>query len=133
MRVFTNPTSPAPEVHLLSNGRYHVVVTSAGGAYSRWRELAVTRWREDATRDCWGTFVYLRDEATGRFLVHCPSAHPVCDKKATKPSSARRERSFGNAMRALKSTPKSAYVAGRMTWSCRRLADHESFPRRPRH
>ena len=65
MRVFTNPTQPAPEVHLLSNGRYHVVISSAGGGYSRWRDLAVTRWREDATRDCWGTFVYLRDVATG--------------------------------------------------------------------
>jgi len=75
MRVFTNPTSPAPEVHLLSNGRYHVVVTSAGGGYSRWRDLAVTRWREDATRDCWGTFVYLRDEATGDFwsTAHQPT------------------------------------------------------------
>ncbi len=67
MRVLTNPTPPAPEVHLLSNGRYHVVVSSAGGGYSRWRDLAVTRWREDATRDCWGTFVYLRDLATGEF------------------------------------------------------------------
>ena len=67
MRVFTNPTTPAPEVHLLSNGRYHVVISSAGGGYSRWRELAVTRWREDATRDCWGMFVYLRDVGTGEF------------------------------------------------------------------
>jgi cellobiose phosphorylase len=67
MRIFTNPTPSAPEVHLLSNGRYHVVITSAGGGYSRWRDLAVTRWREDATRDCWGTFVYLRDVATGEF------------------------------------------------------------------
>jgi cellobiose phosphorylase len=67
MRVFTNPTSPAPEVHLLSNGSYHVVISSAGGGYSRWRDLAVTRWREDATRDGWGMFVYLRDLATGEF------------------------------------------------------------------
>jgi len=67
MRVFTNPTAPAPEVHLLSNGHYHVVISSAGGGYSRWREMAVTRWQEDATRDCWGTFVYLRDIGTGEF------------------------------------------------------------------
>ena len=67
MRVFTNPSAPAPEVHLLSNGRYQVVITSAGGGYSRWRELALTRWREDATRDCWGMFVYLRDAGTGEF------------------------------------------------------------------
>ena len=61
MRVFTDPGRQAPDVNLLSNGRYHVVITSAGGGYSRWRDLAVTRWREDATRDCWGTFCYLRD------------------------------------------------------------------------
>src|SRR3954465_12993029 len=60
MPVFTRPSGPVPEVHLLSNGRYHVVVTSAGGGYSRWRDVAVTRWREDATRDCHGTFLYLR-------------------------------------------------------------------------
>jgi cellobiose phosphorylase len=65
VRVFTDPCGPVPEVNLLSNGRYHVVVTSAGGGYSRWRDLAVTRWREDPTRDCWGTFCYLRDLEKG--------------------------------------------------------------------
>ncbi|HWY86963.1 MAG TPA: glucoamylase family protein, partial [Gemmataceae bacterium] len=65
MRVYTDPNGAAPEVHLLSNGRYHVVITSAGGGYSRWRDLAVTRWREDATRDCWGSFCYLRDLESG--------------------------------------------------------------------
>jgi len=65
MRVFTTPDTPIPEVHLLSNGRYHVMATNAGGGYSRWKDLAVTRWREDATSDGWGTFCYLRDTATG--------------------------------------------------------------------
>jgi cellobiose phosphorylase len=67
MRVLTDPNTPIPEVHLLSNGRYHVMATHAGGGYSRWRDLAVTRWREDATADCWGTFIYLRDRDTGRY------------------------------------------------------------------
>jgi cellobiose phosphorylase len=67
MRVFTDPNSPTPEVHLLSNGRYHVMATHAGGGYSRWGELAVTRWREDATCDCWGTFIYLRERDTGYY------------------------------------------------------------------
>jgi cellobiose phosphorylase len=77
MRVFTNPTSPVPEVHLLSNGRYHVVISSAGGGYSRWHDLALTRWREDATRDHWGTFVYVRDLATGSFFstAYQPTCH----------------------------------------------------------
>ena len=65
MRVFTDPGGPAPEVNLLSNGRYHVVISSAGGGYSRWRDFAVTRWREDPTRDCWGSFCYLRDLESG--------------------------------------------------------------------
>src|SRR6185295_18123610 len=67
MRILTEPGASAPEVHLLSNGRYHLMISSAGGGYSRWRELAVTRWREDPTRDCWGSFTYLRDVASGRF------------------------------------------------------------------
>ncbi len=67
MRVFTDPNTPIPEVHLLSNGRYHVMATHAGGGYSRWRDLAVTRWREDATSDGWGTFVYLRDRDSGHY------------------------------------------------------------------
>ena len=61
VRVLDNPNTLTPEVQLLSNGRYHVMVTNAGGGYSRWRDLAVTRWREDTTRDSWGSFCYLRD------------------------------------------------------------------------
>ncbi len=65
MRVFTDPNSATIEAHLLSNGRYHVAVTSAGGGYSRWRDLAVTRWREDATRDSYGSFCYVRNLESG--------------------------------------------------------------------
>jgi cyclic beta-1,2-glucan synthetase len=67
MRVLTSSTLPAPEVHLLSNGSYHLAITNAGGGFSRWRDLAVTRWREDATCDGWGSFIYLRDLAAGEF------------------------------------------------------------------
>ncbi|MEP6538293.1 MAG: glucoamylase family protein [Bryobacteraceae bacterium] len=67
VRFLTSPNTPVPEVQLLSNGRYHVMVTSGGGGYSRWRDLAVTRWREDSTRDHWGTFCYIRDMQTGEF------------------------------------------------------------------
>ncbi len=65
IRVLDSPDTPVPEVQLLSNGRYHVMVTHAGGGYSRWKDLAVTRWREDCTRDPWGTFCYLRDLDSG--------------------------------------------------------------------
>ncbi|SDY42784.1 GH36-type glycosyl hydrolase domain-containing protein [Nitrosomonas halophila] len=65
IRVFNSARTPIPEVQLLSNGRYHVMVTNAGGGYSRWKDLAVTRWREDTTRDHWGAFCYIRDENSG--------------------------------------------------------------------
>ncbi len=55
------PETPVPDVALLSNGRYSVMITAAGAGSSSWRDLDVTRWREDATRDCWGQFVYIRD------------------------------------------------------------------------
>jgi cellobiose phosphorylase len=48
-------------VALLSNGSYNVMITGAGGGYSSWGDLDVTRWREDVTRDCWGQFYYVRD------------------------------------------------------------------------
>ncbi|MDP3586198.1 MAG: glucoamylase family protein [Thiobacillus sp.] len=75
MRVFTEPSTQLPEVHLLSNGRYHVMATHAGGSTSRWRDLAITRWREDATTDGWGTFIYLRDRASGKYwsTAHQPT------------------------------------------------------------
>ena len=55
----------AVATHLLSNGRYAVMLTAAGSGYSRWRGLAVTRWREDATCDDWGSYVFLRDVGSG--------------------------------------------------------------------
>ncbi|MCX5805829.1 MAG: cyclic beta 1-2 glucan synthetase [Proteobacteria bacterium] len=67
IRVYTSPDTPVPEVQLLSNGRYHVMITNAGGGYSRWKDLAVTRWREDSTCDNWGAFCYIRDTITGAF------------------------------------------------------------------
>lgn len=61
MRVLDTADTIAPEVQLLSNGRYNVMVSNAGGGYSRWKNLALTRWREDCTSDNWGTFCYIRD------------------------------------------------------------------------
>jgi cyclic beta-1,2-glucan synthetase len=65
LRRFESPHDITPRTHLLSNGRYTVMVTAAGSGFSQWGGLAVTRWREDTTRDCWGSFLFLRDAATG--------------------------------------------------------------------
>ncbi len=43
------------------------MITNAGGGYSHWKDIAVTRWREDVTCDNWGAFCYIRDAENGNF------------------------------------------------------------------
>src|SRR5205085_7086038 len=64
-RVYDTPDLPTPRTQLLSNGTYAVMLTTAGAGYSACAGLAVTRWREDATRDSYGSFIYLRDVRRG--------------------------------------------------------------------
>jgi len=78
LRVFADPDRPRPAVQLLSNGRYHVMLSSGGGGYSRRGELALTRWREDITCDAWGMFCYLRDVASGEYWS--TACQPTCRK-----------------------------------------------------
>lgn len=75
VHVPMDANTATPEVQLLSNSRYQVMVTNAGGGYSRWKDLAVTRWREDSTCDNWGSFIYLRDIGSGEFwsATHQPT------------------------------------------------------------
>ena len=65
LRRFSSPHDTIPRTHLLSNGRYAVMVTAAGSGYSRWGDVAVTRWREDVTRDSWGSYLFVRDMHSG--------------------------------------------------------------------
>ncbi len=65
VRRLHTPHTATPQTHLLSNGRYAVMLTGAGSGYSRWRELGLTRWREDATRDDAGSYIFLRDVVDG--------------------------------------------------------------------
>ena len=66
-RIITTPNTLLPEIQLISNGKYHVMITNAGGGYSRWKNLSITRWREDSTCDNWGSFCYIQDYKTGEF------------------------------------------------------------------
>ncbi|HEV2764495.1 MAG TPA: glucoamylase family protein, partial [Pyrinomonadaceae bacterium] len=64
-RTYDTADLPTPRVQILSNGAYSVMLTASGSGYSVCGPLAVTRWREDATREHWGAFVYLRDVRSG--------------------------------------------------------------------
>jgi cyclic beta-1,2-glucan synthetase len=72
---FETPHTSTPRTELLSNGRYGLMLTNAGGGYSRWGEFEITRWRSDRTRDPWGTFCYIRDVDSDR--LWCNTYQPT--------------------------------------------------------
>jgi cellobiose phosphorylase len=77
--VVKRPDTPRPWVNILSNGTYGMTISEAGSGYS-WRDHAqfnrLTRWDQDLTRDNWGKYVYIRDDATGDFWS--PAPKPTC-------------------------------------------------------
>ena len=85
VRLYTTPHTLSPRAHLLSNGSYTVMLTNAGGGYSRRQQLALTRWREDITTDAWGSFVFVRDLDTGDVwsATHQPSGREADEYEAT--------------------------------------------------
>nr|WP_101925980.1 MULTISPECIES: glycoside hydrolase family 94 protein [Luteimonas] len=79
LRIFRTADTSRPAVQMLSNGRFHALLTNAGGGYTRHHDMAVTRWREDGTRDQWGSFCYLQDVQNGDVwsAAHQPTCVPV--------------------------------------------------------
>jgi cyclic beta-1,2-glucan synthetase len=64
-RRFASAHQTTPATHLLSNGRYATMLTSAGSGYSSWGDMALTRWREDATCDDYGSYLFIKDVRSG--------------------------------------------------------------------
>ena len=61
-RSFETPHTRTPQTLLLGNGKMNIMLTAAGGGYSRWKDINITRWRADGTRDNWGSFCFFRNE-----------------------------------------------------------------------
>ncbi|MDO9508339.1 MAG: glucoamylase family protein [Thermovirgaceae bacterium] len=78
VRQFETPHTITPKTQLLSNGQYGLMVTGAGGGYSRWGGIDITRWRSDPTRDSFGTFCYIHDVDSK--LLWCSGYHPTGGK-----------------------------------------------------
>jgi len=78
-RILHTPSTIIPEVQLLSNGKYHLMISNAGGGYSRWNDCAITRFHEDVTCDNWGTFCYIHDLGTETYWsnTHQPTLKKV--------------------------------------------------------
>ena len=78
MSSTSSPTILAPATtQLVSNGSLTSMLRNSGTGFIRWRDLAVSRWREDPTCDPWGSFMLLRDEESGQ--VWSPTAQPLGD------------------------------------------------------
>ena len=105
VRVFNSPDTPMPEVHLLSNGRYHVMITNAGGGYSRWKDIAVTRWREDTGLRQLGHVLLRPRRGKRRVLVDSVSA----DAESTEDL---RSDFFGRARRVPLRRPRIRHAHG---------------------
>ena len=73
-------TSTLEPTHVLSNGRYSVTLRANGAGWSRWGQTGITRWRDDALRDAYGSFFYVRSDPH-----EAPASitqHPAPDPKA---------------------------------------------------
>ncbi|CDX24820.1 Protein ndvB [Mesorhizobium sp. ORS 3324] len=64
-RIILDPMKALRATSVMSNGRYSVMVTATGSGYSRFGELAVTRWQPDPSEDRLGSYLFLRDTVTG--------------------------------------------------------------------
>lgn len=65
-REIDTPDTPQPRIAVLGNVPYTLVITNAGGGYSKYGNLAINRWRLDGTRDNYGQWCYLKDLTNGR-------------------------------------------------------------------
>ena len=84
VRQVQTPDTPDPRVALLGRLPYTIMVTGGGGGYSRYENLAVTRWRPDGTTDDTGQFCYVKDLYNGHTWssAHQPTCTPADEYRA---------------------------------------------------
>ncbi|MFZ5969549.1 MAG: GH36-type glycosyl hydrolase domain-containing protein [Bacillota bacterium] len=61
IRTYHFPDTVLPHCHMLSNGRYSVLLTDRGLGYSKLENLQVTRWREELITGKYGVFIFLKN------------------------------------------------------------------------
>ncbi len=75
--IIETAKSPIPVTHSISNGQYSVMTTNSGSGFSRFREINLSRWREDVTQDAWGMYFYIQNLNSGD--VWSATHHPCRD------------------------------------------------------
>jgi cyclic beta-1,2-glucan synthetase len=128
-RRLTRADTPAPRPHILSNGHYTVMVTNAGGGFSVCRGLAVNRWRCDPAGDSYGSFLYVRDLASGKawsagFQPLCVPADNYEVTYSADKAEFRRRDGMIETLLEITVAPDRDVEVRRLT-----LANHDSFAR----
>ncbi|GHC75015.1 GH36-type glycosyl hydrolase domain-containing protein [Limoniibacter endophyticus] len=67
MRITRDPDRSLRSTVIMSNGRYSLMLSATGTGFSRWNDLALTRWQPDPTLDTLGSFIFLSDPQTGEW------------------------------------------------------------------
>ncbi len=75
VRRLSTAHTPEPRIGLLGGPSYRVLLSNAGGGQSSSRDIAVTRWRADATRDDTGYWIYVRNLTANQMwsVAHQPT------------------------------------------------------------
>jgi cyclic beta-1,2-glucan synthetase len=63
-RKYNQPNFDSPNVHILSNGFYTVMLNDKGCGYSKDKIASITRYRNDSILDHYGMFFYFKDTKT---------------------------------------------------------------------
>ncbi len=122
--------TPMPRVHVLSNGRYSVLITNAGSGYSTWHGVDLTRWRADTSLDDWGTWIYVKDcesgalWSAGRQPTGATAQSQEVEFEAHRVTLRRRDHEISLRMEVTVSPDEDVEIR------CLNLANHSDRPRR---
>lgn len=79
--------TPIPQVHLLSNGSFRVLISNMGGGYISWQDRDLTRWQPDPVLDNWGSWVYIQEQNEEGSTLWSAASQPLpIDAKDTQVS-----------------------------------------------
>lgn len=67
VRSYNTALTDSPETHILSNGTYSTMITNSGSGYGKRDDMTIYRWREDATDDSSGMFIFIKNIDNGHY------------------------------------------------------------------
>ncbi len=83
---YLQPGAEAVEpTHVLSNGQYSVTLRPNGAGWSRRGDVGLSRWKDDALRDAYGCFFYVRwdEHPTPTSITQHPAPDPAAQYEST--------------------------------------------------